>query len=256
MATILSLSIENITVNNQKNDKKSLKLKYNQNNIGFNLQAISHKNSSNITYYYRLKEIDTTWSITKNRTINFSSLSPGNYTFEAKANVFNNSNNFVVSYRFKIQPPFWQSWWFYLLSFIVFVSLVYLFFKIRVLTYNKDVFRELIRLLIKRLKRKEQTYKFRSNGEDFKIPTHEILYINSQGNYLDIITDKKSYTIRCKIGDFINTTPDSLEYLRVHRSYVVRIDQVTSKGKNWVMIKENKIPVGETYLEELEKIQF
>lgn len=131
-----------------------------------------------------------------------------------------------------------------------------IFFKIRVLTYNQDVIRELIRLTIKRLKRKELFYNFRANGEDFKIPTREILYVNSQGNYLDIITNKKTYTIRCKIGEFIDTTPDALEYLRVHRSYIIRIDQVTSKGRNWVVVNDKKIPVGETYLSELEKIQF
>ena len=136
------------------------------------------------------------------------------------------------------------------------MAMVYWFFKVRVLTYNQDVSRELMRLAIKRLKRKELFYRFRSNGEDFKIPTHEILYINSQGNYLDIVTTKKTYTIRCKIGDFITDTPDSLEYLRVHRSYIIRIDQVSGKGRNWVVIKDQKIPVGETYLYELDKIQF
>ncbi|HBR54924.1 MAG TPA: hypothetical protein DEA82_12375 [Flavobacteriaceae bacterium] len=133
---------------------------------------------------------------------------------------------------------------------------MYLFFRIRVLTYNQDVFRELIRLAIKRLKRKEQFFTFRSNGEDFKIATRDILYVNSQGNYLDIVTQKKTYTIRCKIGNFIDQTPDGLEYLRIHRSYIVRIDQISSKGKNWVVIKDKKIPVGETYLGELENIYF
>ena len=113
-----------------------------------------------------------------------------------------------------------------------------------------------MRLAIKRLKSKEQIYKFRTNGEDFKIPTKNIHYINSQGNYLDIVTEKKKFTIRCKIGDFINTTPDSLEYIRIHRSYIIRIDKITSKGKNWVMIKEKKIVVGETYLTEFKKIDF
>ena len=214
------------------------------------------RNTEHINYYFRLKELDTTWTKTSSRIIQFSSLSPGKYTFEAKASVFNNQNPFVTTYSFRIAPPFWKSWWFYALCILGVIALVYLFFKVRVLTYNKDVSRELMRLVIKRLKRKELFYRFRSNGEDFKIPTHEILFINSQGNYLDIVTTKKTFTIRCKIGDFISSTPDSLEYLRVHRSYIIRIDQVSSKGRNWVVIKDNKIPVGETYLKVLENIQF
>ena len=70
------------------------------------------------------------------------------------------------------------------------------------------------------------------------------------------MTHNKTHTIRCKIGDFIATTPDALEYLRIHRSFIIRIDQVTSKGKNWVVINEEKIPVGRSYLKELINIQF
>jgi len=255
-STILSLTLKNVTVNNTSIYEKNIQLNYNENDIDFELQAISHRNNNKINYLYRLKEVDTNWASTSNRNINFPSLSPGNYTFEAKANVFNNKNNILVSYAFKISPPFWKSWWFYNICIALCSGLVYVFFKIRVLTYNQDVFRELIRLGIKRLKRKEQIYKFRSNGEDFKISTHQILYIQSQGNYLDITTNKKTYTIRCKIGDFISGTPDALEYLRVHRSYIIRIDQVSSKGKNWVVVKDKKIPVGQTYLSELDKIHF
>lgn len=252
---IVSLKLEQATAN-KKAITNNRKLKYNENSLNFKLQAISHRNTEKIEYLYRLKEIDTNWTVTKKRTISFPSLSPGNYTFQAKAKVFNNTKDTLVHYAFKILPPFWKSWWFYSICTLLFLGIIYLFFKIRVLTYNKDIFRELIRLAIKRLKRKEQFYNFRSNGEDFKIATHEIQYINSQGNYLDIITSQKKYTIRCKIGDFISTTPDGLEYLRVHRSYIIRIDQVSSKGKNWVVINDHKIPVGETYLKQLDKIHF
>ena len=131
-----------------------------------------------------------------------------------------------------------------------------MFFKIRVLTYNTNVARELIRLLIKHLKREEKFLEIRVNGEDIKLPSNEILYIKSSGNYLDIVTNSKTYTIRCKIGEFIATQSDVLEYLRVHRSYIIRIDQITGKSKNTVTIKEYVIPVGETYLKQLDKIQF
>ncbi len=256
VSEILSLTLDDVTANSNSIFGYDTKLKHNQNTIDFTLQAISHKNAGNIDYLYRLKEVDTVWKSSKYRNISFPSLSPGKYTFQAKAKVSNSVSNHFINYDFQIQPPFWKSWWFYGICAILFSGLVYLFFKIRVLTYDQAIIRELIRLSIKRLKRKERFYYFRSNGEDFKIPSRTILYVKSEGNYLDISTKDKTYTIRCKIGDFIATTPDALEYLRIHRSYIIRIDQVSSKGRNWVFIKDNKIPVGETYLSELEKIQF
>lgn len=253
---ILSLAIQEIKVNTKTIDAQSIKLPYDQNDVSFSLQAISQKNANKINYLYRLKEVDTNWTYTKNRNIRFPSLSPGSYTFQVKASVLNRVTDTMESYKFKIVPPFWNRWWFYGICTLILAGTVYLFFKIRLLTYNKDIVRELIRLVIKRLKRKEKFIQFRSNGEDFKIPTYEILYVKSQGNYLDINTEKRVYTVRCKIGEFIKTTPDPLEYLRIHRSYIIRIDQISSKGKNWVVIKEQKISVGETYLSQLEKIQF
>lgn len=253
---IISLTLEEVKVNAKRIETPNIKLPYDQNNINFSLQAISHKNAAKINYLYRLKEVDTNWTVTNSRDVRFPSLASGSYTFQAKASVLGNYSNTIVSYKFTISPPFWKTWWFYGLCTLLLSGIIYLFFKIRVLTYNKDIIRELIRLAIKRLKRNEKFLQFRSNGEDFKIPTYEILYIKSQGNYLDIITEKKTYTIRCKIGDFIATTPDALEYLRIHRSYIIRIDQVSSKGKNWVVIKDQKIPVGDTYSNQLEKIQF
>lgn len=253
---VLSFRLKEVLVNNIIVDNSLDGLKHNQNDIGFRLRAVSIKNSGRIKYQYRLKEMDTVWKFTKNRLINFLSLPPGRYTFQAKVDVLNHPEQSLINYKFTILPPFWNTWWFYTLCFLIFVGFVYLFFRVRVLTYNKDVFRELIRLVIKRLKRKERFYKFRSNGEDYKISTSDIQYVNSQGNYLDVITKCKKFTIRCKISDFIKGTPDPLEYLRIHRSYIVRIDQVSGKGKKWVIVNGEKIPVAETYLKELDKIQF
>jgi len=254
--SIQSLLLKEVLVNNELIQNESLRLPYDQNNIGFKLQAISLKNPKKINYKYRLKEVDTNWSVTANRKISFPSLSPGTYTFEARAEIQDTANSHATHFNFTINPPFWKSWWFLISCLLFALGLLYLFFKIRVLTYNQDVTRELIRLIIKRLKRDEKYLDIRMNGEDLKVPTTDILYVKSSGNYLDIITAAKTYTIRCKIGDFIATTPDTLEYLRVHRSYIIRIDKITSKSKKTVRIKDNVIPVGETYLKELDKIQF
>jgi ligand-binding sensor domain-containing protein len=236
---------------------ESPKLNYDQNKISFLVQGISFAKNEGLKYQYRLKEIDKKWTTTKSRNITFPNLKHGNYTFEVRACIGNQSySEEQLQYKFTIMPPFWKSGWFYTLCFLAFGGLIYLFFKIRVLTYNKDVTREFIRLLIKWLKRDEKYLKIRMNGENIKVSTDDILYVNSSGNYLDIVCVNKTYTIRCKIGDFTATTPDALEYLRVHRSYIIRIDNVTGKSKNSVTIKEHIIPVGETYLTQLDKIHF
>lgn len=249
-----------ITVNDVPHDyrvDKELKLNYQENKITFLIEGLSFSQNSNLEYQYRLKEAGSKWNTTKSRSISFPNLSHGNYTFQAKVCISKvGCSEKQLEYYFYIQPPFWKTGWFYTLCLFALGGMIYMFFKVRVLTYNTDVVRELIRLVIKRLKREEKYLEVRVNGEDIKFQSNEILYVKSSGNYLDVVTTTKTYTIRCKIGGFIATTPDILEYLRVHRSYIIRIDQVTSKSKNTVTINEHVIPVGETYLKQLIKIQF
>ena len=83
-----------------------------------------------------------------------------------------------------------------------------------------------------------------------------INYVKADGNYIEIHTDKKKYVIRYKIGEFLGMVPDPLEYLRISRSYIIRLDKVQEKSKKDVTVAGEKITVGETYLDELEKIKF
>ena len=76
------------------------------------------------------------------------------------------------------------------------------------------------------------------------------------GNYIELITENKSYVVRCKIGDFIKLTPDPLEYIRIHRTYIVRLDKVESKSKTELIIKGQKLPVSLGYESEIEKLIF
>src|SRR5690606_14436609 len=114
----------------------------------------------------------------------------------------------------------------------------------------------LLRLLMKKIKRKEKYYAFKEAGKEIRIKTDTILYVKSSGNYIDLKTENKTYTIRCKIGDFISSTPDPLEYLRIHRSYIIRIDKVESKSKTYIVIKDEKLPVSNSYEIEIEKLFF
>ena len=97
---------------------------------------------------------------------------------------------------------------------------------------------------------------FKELGKEIRIKTSEILFVRSSGNYIEIITTAKTYTVRGKIGDFVSLVQDPLEFLRLHRSYIVRIDKVEQKSKKAVYIQKHEIPVGETYLPELDKIHF
>ena len=114
--------ITNLKVN--LNDVKmvdGMDFDYEQNSIYFNFNSIYLTNSSSIRYLYKLDGLDEKWSLpTKVNFANYPALPPGDYTFKVKA--VNSSgiwNEEPASFSFTIRPPFWQTWWFYLICLAV-----------------------------------------------------------------------------------------------------------------------------------------
>jgi len=252
------LNIKEIKVNDNLVDFKDLKsLSYNNNYINFFVEDVSFKEDNNLTYYYSLKGLSNKWYETKNRNIRFSSLSYGDYTFKiTTCSKKDKCTKHIVEQFISISPPFWKTWWFRSLTILFITTIIYVFFKVRILSYNRNITRELIRLIIKRITKKEHYLFFREAGQEVKIKSKEIIYIKSSGNYVDIITINEQFTIRKKLSEFISITPDPLEYLRVHRMYIVRLDNIRSKSKSKIiMLDSMEIPVGRTYINQLEKIQ-
>jgi ligand-binding sensor domain-containing protein len=251
------LEIKEVSVNENTTKLTDLNtLSYKDNYIQFIVEGISFKEGENINYYYSLEGLNDLWYETKNRNIRFPSLPPGNYTFKVSTcSQKEKCTKHIVEKSFSIRPPFWKTWWFRTTLILMFGVVLYLFFKIRILSYNRNVTRELIRLIIKRFTKKEHYIYFREAGQDVKIKSKEIIYIKSSGNYVDVITLNDQYTIREKLGKFTSLTPDSLEYLRVHRMFIVRIDNIRSKSRHKIVMQNGEeIPVGRTYVSELDKI--
>lgn len=252
------IKITSVTINDSIGSLQELNdLSYDENRIEISYEGISFKNSNELIYKYKLEGLDKKWYYTSNRKINYTSLPSGNYMF--KIAVVTSKEDSVTNYLevpITIHEAFWKNNWFIGMIILLLATIIYLFFKIRVFTYNTDITRELIRLVIKKIKKKEKYFVFKEAGKEIRIKTNTILYVKSAGNYIDLFTENKNYTIRCKIGEFIDSTPDPLEYLRIHRSYIIRIDKVDIKSKNEVVINGDKIPVSSSFECEINKLIF
>ena len=56
-----------------------------------------------------------------------------------------------------------------------------------------------------------------------------------------------------KISDFDNLLP-KLNFIRIHKSFVVAINKIKHIEGNRVLINEHKIPIGQTYKSNLNKL--
>jgi len=119
-------------------------LSYKNNSLHFHFTAVCLTDPSRIRYAYRLKELDSNWTYTNNRDVEFNFLQPGNYTFELKA--CNNNNIWTLEplqYRFTIRQPFWQTWWFILLVLLLAGAVVYAIFRANIRSYqSKAIIRQ------------------------------------------------------------------------------------------------------------------
>lgn len=122
----------------------TLRLPYNRNTVSFTLKALEFTQPEQNQFAYMLEGVDKDWVITANDKVRYSNLPPGTYTFLLK--VSNNEgiwNDDVLKTEIIIMPPYWQTWWFRMLTLIIAVSIVLLSIRLYVRQKVRTKTREL-----------------------------------------------------------------------------------------------------------------
>jgi ligand-binding sensor domain-containing protein/signal transduction histidine kinase len=89
------------------------RLPYDQNYLEIDYIGLCFSDPESVVYKYRLIGTDGLAHRTTNRSVSFSSLAPGTYTFQVTAeNSDGYSSTTPAEIHFTILPPFWKTWWF------------------------------------------------------------------------------------------------------------------------------------------------
>jgi len=83
-----------------------------------------------------------------------------------------------------------------------------------------------------------------------KIDINSIYLVQAKGDYINIKTDQKNYTVHSTLKKIEDKLPNTL-FLRVHRSYVINIKRIIDIEDNSVLIKREVIPVSRSKRQEL-----
>ena len=75
-----------------------------------------------------------------------------------------------------------------------------------------------------------------------KIMLADILFIRSDDNYLELHTAKKKYTIRETLKNILSQLPGN-QFFRVHKSFIINLNAITSINYIHVMINDIEIPI-------------
>jgi DNA-binding LytR/AlgR family response regulator len=84
--------------------------------------------------------------------------------------------------------------------------------------------------------------------KQIKISIDDILFVQSEGNYLNIVTVKEKVLARMTFPYLLEKLPRNL-FFRIHNSYVINVSHIQKIEDNQIFIRDVKIPMGIKYKE-------
>ncbi|MDY0199532.1 MAG: two-component regulator propeller domain-containing protein [Tenuifilaceae bacterium] len=158
-----------------KNDTVTFPSSYS--NFIFRYTAIEFYQPEKIKFRYKLEGFDNEWINpidSKQRYISYTNLNPGTYTFKVIAansdGVWNQDGD---TFHFTIRPPFWRTWWFFVLISLFFASFILAFIRFREanLVKAKIKLEELV---------KERTAEISDQSEELKMQSEFLKHANEE----------------------------------------------------------------------------
>lgn len=85
-----------------------------------------------------------------------------------------------------------------------------------------------------------------------KINTGDILMIEALADYVTIFTAAKTYTVHSTMKGIETKLPPD-EFIRIHRSFIVRFNYITEIENNNIKLGKKLLPIGKLYKDDLMK---
>ncbi len=115
-----------------------LELSHQRNFFSIVFSAQAYTLPKEVRFRYRLEGFDDWKEVMGRTSVNYTNVPPGHYTFQLQA--ANNEgvwNPRMVNLAVHIATPWWQTWWFYVLSFLLAAGLIYWVYRMRISQIRK-----------------------------------------------------------------------------------------------------------------------
>jgi DNA-binding LytR/AlgR family response regulator len=107
-----------------------------------------------------------------------------------------------------------------------------------------------------RLSRDSQNYStsdyvfVKANNQVINIKLSDIQWIEAYGDYVNIYTEKERLVVHSTMKGIESKLPSD-QFLRVHRSYIIRLDKINAIDETLIVMGKKLIPIGDSYKSEL-----
>ncbi len=109
---------------------ENLVLPYEKNTISFDFNSIETGKNHLVKYQYLLEGYDKDWSPPNHKaSATFGNIYEGNYSFKVRAQSPEGIWTEAITYSFRVLPPWWRSWWRYILNVAIVVVIIMFIFR-------------------------------------------------------------------------------------------------------------------------------
>ena len=99
---------------------------------------------------------------------------------------------------------------------------------------------------------KGETIFIKTDSKLIQVKLKDIVWVEALGNYMQIHTTVDKFTILSTMKDIASKLPSN-DFIRIQRSFIVRLDKIRSIEDNYVVLDEKQIHIGKAYKENLNK---
>lgn len=132
-----------------------------------------------VEYRYWLKGFEDDWTLTLDKSIQYTTLPSGDYSFEVQARRLDGYWSASKTLRFKVAPPYWETWWFLGGCFAVALLIAFTIGTIRIRVIRREQ-----QLIIDRLKSDQ-------NALQAQMDPHFVFNILASVQYLVLESSKE-----------------------------------------------------------------
>ena len=135
--TGLSVFNQSMAIDSIVENDLPLKLSYHQNFITLSFIFPSYQQTRSLFYSYQLLGLDPAWRTTQNPEAVYTGLRGGRYTFLVRCENYAGQIGPVTRLSIIIQPPFWQTSWFYILCALLLLAIIIIIYYNRIYHFRK-----------------------------------------------------------------------------------------------------------------------
>jgi len=123
----------------------------------------------------------------------------------------------------------------------------------RFLKTIEKIRKEFLDLAAQLLESSDQEHVFiKTDSKLVQLNLSQVLWVEALGNYIRVHTEEDKYTVLSTMKEIEAKLPPK-DFIRVQRSFIIRVDKVKAIEDNYIIIKDKEIHIGKSYKEDFNK---